>query len=87
MRIEGPLVAEIHRFALAQLGATARSGALAHAAGDAAARPARAEALFVTRDNRHHRDDIERHYRVAIRAARQRRASSPTPTSSPATGC
>ncbi|WP_418316350.1 cardiolipin synthase ClsB [Piscinibacter sakaiensis] len=31
-----------------------------------------AEALFVTRDNRHHRDDIERNYRAAIRAARKR---------------
>ena len=27
------------------------------------------EALFVTRDNHRHRDDIERHYRIAIRAA------------------
>jgi cardiolipin synthase len=34
-------------------------------AGDAAA-------IFVTRDNRHHTTDIERHYRIAIRAARQR---------------
>ncbi len=29
-------------------------------------------AVFVTRDNRRHTDDIERHYRVAIRAARSR---------------
>jgi cardiolipin synthase len=28
--------------------------------------------MFLTRDNREHRDDIEHHYRVAIRAARQR---------------
>ena len=34
-------------------------------AGDAAA-------LFVTRDNRKHTNDIERHYRIAIRAARSR---------------
>jgi cardiolipin synthase A/B len=34
-------------------------------AGDAAA-------MFVTRDNHHHTNDIERHYRIAIRAARQR---------------
>lgn len=34
-------------------------------AGDAAA-------LFVTRDNRKHTNDIERHYRAAIRTARQR---------------
>ena len=31
-----------------------------------------ASALFVTRDNRKHTDDIERHYRIAIRAARKR---------------
>jgi cardiolipin synthase len=28
--------------------------------------------MFVTRDNQDHPDDIERHYRIAIRAARQR---------------
>ena len=31
-----------------------------------------AAALFVTRDNRKHTTDIERHYRIAIRAARHR---------------
>ncbi|UUX97498.1 cardiolipin synthase ClsB [Aquabacterium sp. J223] len=30
-----------------------------------------ARALFVTRDNHQHRTDIERHYRIAIRAARR----------------
>jgi cardiolipin synthase A/B len=43
--------------------------------GDAAAGPdsgAGALAAFVTRDNRHHRDDIERQYRLALRAARER---------------
>ncbi len=29
-------------------------------------------AMLVVRDNRHHRDDIERHYRIAIRGARER---------------
>ncbi|MEP6791719.1 MAG: cardiolipin synthase ClsB, partial [Ramlibacter sp.] len=28
--------------------------------------------MFVTRDNREHTNDIERHYRIAIRSARQR---------------
>ena len=28
--------------------------------------------MFVTRDNRHHTNDIERHYRAAIRSARER---------------
>ena len=31
-----------------------------------------AQALFVVRDNRLHMDDIERHYRIAIRAAKKR---------------
>jgi cardiolipin synthase len=31
-----------------------------------------ASALFVTRDNTEHTNDIERHYRIAIRAARKR---------------
>jgi cardiolipin synthase len=31
-----------------------------------------AQALFVTRDNHRHRNDIERHYRMALRGARQR---------------
>lgn len=31
-----------------------------------------AAALLVTRDNREHKTDIERHYRIAIRSARQR---------------
>ncbi len=31
-----------------------------------------AGAIFVTRDNRKHTNDIERHYRIAIRAARER---------------
>jgi cardiolipin synthase len=35
-----------------------------------APQPGTAEAAFVTRDNRRHRDDIERVYRTAIRAAR-----------------
>ncbi|MEY4564990.1 MAG: hypothetical protein RLZZ618_4267 [Pseudomonadota bacterium] len=76
VQVEGPLVAQIHGFAqkaLAHTPATRRwfqraprqdEGSQLPAAGDA-------EALFVTRDNRRHRTDIERHYRVAIRAARR----------------
>jgi cardiolipin synthase len=41
--------------------------------GDSIPAPAgEASALFVTRDNRKHTNDIERHYRAAIRTARQR---------------
>ena len=34
--------------------------------------PGQAAGLFVTRDNRRHTNDIERHYRIAIRAAQRR---------------
>lgn len=82
VEIRGPLVSEIHRFvhtALAQ-------GQRHHReqrhwwrqrrqwrvpSGDQP-RVGPADAMFVVRDNRHHLDDIERHYRLAIRAARKR---------------
>lgn len=56
---------------------SARAHALAQALRRAAPAPepsagAGAAAIFVTRDNRQHTNDIERHYRIAIRAARQR---------------
>ena len=64
VRFEGPLVAEVRHFALAQIGEPHRplppyqqgSGTM--------------EAMFVTRDNGRRRDTIEREYRAAIRAAR-----------------
>jgi len=81
VQARGPIVAVIHRFvhtmlATGQRHASGRrwfsyrarlrseSGA-AESAGDA-------QALFVTRDNGQHTNDIERHYRAAIRSARQR---------------
>ena len=82
VEIRGPLVADIHRFCHAALAqgqrhqrgerqwwrgrrqARGTPAAVPHAGG--------AEALFVVRDNRQHMDDIERHYRIAIRAARKR---------------
>jgi cardiolipin synthase A/B len=36
------------------------------------AAPGGADAMFVTRDNRRHTNDIERHYLIAIRSARER---------------
>jgi cardiolipin synthase len=59
---------------------SARAEARAEKAAETAAEEARstspdgnhgAQALFVTRDNRKHSSDIERHYRIAIRAARK----------------
>ena len=77
VELEGPIVEEIGRFARAVL-ATTRAHRpwfarrlpqapqdVGHPAGDAAA-------IFVTRDNCEHTNDIERHYRVAICAARKR---------------
>ena len=87
VEIEGPLVAQIQDFTRAQLlvgqrepprlldrlfGREPQTPATATpaAAGPAAAGPA--AALLVTRDNREHSGDIERHYRIAIRGARHR---------------
>ncbi|WP_213959066.1 cardiolipin synthase ClsB [Variovorax sp. dw_954] len=77
--LRGPIVNDIHRFVLHAIAAggkghrwyrrrveaAAPDVQAAQAAGDA-------DVLFVTRDNRHHTNDIERHYRAAIRSARHR---------------
>jgi len=75
VEIEGPIVEDIHRFALDAI-ALGR-GRWRWWRRDRHAEPARpqpvgdASALFVTRDNGEHRNDIERHYRVALRAAKR----------------
>jgi cardiolipin synthase len=82
VRLHGPIADQIRRFARQAL-EPARRGwwpgrredrvkAAAAAAAAAAAEPAPgvARVRFVTRDNADHPDDIERHYRIAIRAAR-----------------
>jgi len=69
VKVQGPIVEEIHRFAVNAIRRsdgrrpTERSSKVA-AQGSAAA-------LFVTRDNVEHHNDIERHYRAAIRSARK----------------
>jgi cardiolipin synthase len=73
VEVRGPIVAEIHRFARRTIDPSrrrrwwprrpARAAALGPA-GDA-------QAMFVVRDNLEHHTDIERHYRAAIRLARQ----------------
>lgn len=87
VEIEGPLVGQIHAFCRASLDTPQPARRLwlqqwrqrraredAFGAGDdaniAAAEGARA--AFVTRDNRSQRNDIERHYRAAVRTAQQR---------------
>lgn len=72
VEVQGPIVDEIRRFAIKAIDA---------APGPATPRPelppaptpvgAGAQAMFVRRDNHEHRNDIERHYRAAIRSARK----------------
>ena len=77
IEVDGPIVAEIWRFAREAVAAPPihrhwfgrRAAAACHAAPPASGAAA---AIFVTRDNCDHTNDIERHYRVAIRAARKR---------------
>ena len=74
IEIRGPIVEQIRRFALAAI-RRGRGDAAPALPADAPRRGAAAgpaAALFVTRDNWEHHNDIERHYRVAIRSARKR---------------
>lgn len=82
VEIRGPLVAEIHRFCHEQLALGMRYQRLHRQwwrgrkqwrqTPEQLPHEGTAEALFVVRDNRLHQDDIERHYRIAIRAAKKR---------------
>ncbi|OGB08237.1 MAG: cardiolipin synthase B [Burkholderiales bacterium RIFCSPHIGHO2_12_FULL_69_20] len=88
VEIEGPLVRQIQAFCRAGLSAPqparrlwlqrwrerlARDGApSAHDDTDRTAAELGARAAFVTRDNRCNRNDIERHYRAAVRSAHHR---------------
>jgi cardiolipin synthase len=81
IEIRGPLVAEIHRFthqALAQGQRHSprrqwwRMRKQLRTSPQESSCVGSAEAIFVTRDNGDHLNDIERHYRIAIRAARKR---------------
>ena len=74
--VRGPIVAQMHRFAReAVLGRARRRLQHSQDAGATAGqlpRAGTADAIFVTRDNHQHTNDIERHYRVALRSARDR---------------
>ncbi|CAM3532224.1 cardiolipin synthase ClsB [Paracidovorax anthurii] len=80
VEVRGPIVAHLHRFALGVVAQCERRraqrpprwGARAREAAGAIAPTGSADAIFVTRDNHAHTNDIERHYRVALRAARER---------------
>lgn len=76
VEVRGPLVSEIHRFTQAAItepsGPHRWFGRRASAPDSKLPAAGTAQAMFVTRDNNAHRDDIEHYYRTAIRAARQR---------------
>jgi cardiolipin synthase len=82
VEIHGPLVADIHRFCHAALAEGQRyqrekrqwwrSRKQFRAAPEQHAEAGSADAMFVVRDNRRHMNDIERHYRIAIRSAKKR---------------
>ena len=75
VEVEGPIVEDIHRFARAAVDPDRRRWFRRrhHAVTTPAPRPVgTADAMFVTRDNHDHPNDIERHYRIALRAARKR---------------
>jgi cardiolipin synthase A/B len=75
--VEGPIVEDIHRFARLAIAPARGAGRWFRRRSPAADVPhprpvGTAECIFVTRDNHDHPNDIERHYRVALRAARKR---------------
>ena len=74
VELEGPIVDDIHRFAVSGLPARPGTQAVQSASMriSPSGVPGTVAALFVRRDNHDHRDDIERHYRAAIRSARKR---------------
>ena len=65
VEVRGPVVGDLHRFALAQVSRPMLRSEARTAEGAA-------RVLFATRDNARCRSDIETHYRAAIRAATQR---------------
>ena len=78
VEIEGPIVPDIHRFVLRAIAVGGKSPSWFRRRMKEARHEAHhesagsAEIQFVTRDNRHHTTDIERHYRAALRTARHR---------------
>jgi cardiolipin synthase len=77
VELRGPIVAHIHRFVLHAIAVGGAGRRWLRRRIKPAALPllpvaGSVDAQFVVRDNRHHTDDIERHYRAAIRGARRR---------------
>ncbi|MES2533592.1 MAG: cardiolipin synthase ClsB [Pseudomonadota bacterium] len=77
VELAGPIVADLHRFVLHAIAVGGKGPGwfrrrLKRADGASATPVGDAEIQLVTRDNRRHTNDIERHYRAAIRTARHR---------------
>jgi cardiolipin synthase len=81
VEIRGPIVAEIHRFCHAALAEGQRHQRSRmwwrwrkhmRAAPGELPRAGTADCMFVVRDNRRHLNDIEKHYRLALRSAKHR---------------
>ncbi|AHL75677.1 cardiolipin synthase 2 [Stutzerimonas stutzeri] len=78
LQVEGPIVHDIHRFALSTIAPNQANRRWWHrrvrtqSNGYVGVSRGEARALFVTRDNHNHRNDIEQHYLQAIRDARSR---------------
>ena len=72
IELEGPIVADIHSFALAAIASDGTGESWQHPwTAEEASRAGGADALFLLRDNGHRQNAIEREYRHAIRAARR----------------
>lgn len=69
VKVDGPIVDEIRRFAVNAI--TRSDGRRPIERSTEAPQRGPAAVLFVTRDNVEHHNDIERHYRAAIRSARK----------------
>ena len=77
LEVAGPVVTQIHRFVLRAIAVGAKAPAWFRRRVREVEPPAieavgSADVMFVSRDNRRHPEDIERHYRAAIRSARRR---------------
>ncbi|QDZ26757.1 cardiolipin synthase ClsB [Noviherbaspirillum sp. UKPF54] len=72
VEVEGPVVAEIHRFMHAAIETGEHAPRRCRCPRQEAAPRGEADAVFMWRDNGEHRNDIERQYRLALRLARRR---------------
>ena len=68
VQVRGPIVAELRQFTREAVGVLHKS----HHTMPGEPHAGTADAIFATRDNHDHPSDIERHYRVALRSAKQR---------------